>query len=281
MNKNSPIDSERLVTDPDQQPGVVLEVPEGITPLGLAEDGYYSDKMVRCTFCKQRQKHRKGFYAILPGGTKALCGHCCAVKLTSKATVAKIERNTELKIKVAKQHQISEALLRDVDELTDLLKSNFIPTEEDIEKNFEALTYIFPSQILRLESKLGYALGGFRSIANACQGKLTEARIEQLLKKRQKSMQAVGLALEAMEKAVSMLEFKQLSRQIKSWAHADNYDCDDVSFNNGQLVAGKFQTYDDEYGFWEKTVDLCFVEMPDTSRVREIIAGSRNSSVLE
>lgn len=277
MSKNTPLDSDFLVTDPDQQPGVVLEVPEGIEPLGLAEEGYYSVKMVRCSFCRQRQKHRKGFFAILPDGTKALCGHCCAVQLTSKATVAKIERNIERKIKVAKQRQISNALLQDVDELSDLLKTNFIPVAEDIEWNFDELKDVFPSQPLSLEYKLGYALGGFRSIANACEDKLTDAKVEQLLQKRQKSMEAVGLALDAMEKAVSMLSFNHLGGRIKNWANADGYENADVSFKGGQLVAGKWQTHLGIYDFWESTVDLRPVEMPEVSRVRDIISGPHAS----
>ena len=270
----APLDNGFLITDPDQQPGVVFEVPNGIEPEGLPEDGYYSEKMVRCSFCKQRQKHRKGFFAILPDSTKALCGHCCAVQLTSKATVAKIERTTERKIEVVRQRQISKALLQDVDELLDLLETNFVPVSHDIEWNFAELRYIFASQPLKLEYKLGYALGGFRSIANACEEKLTDAKVEQLLQKRQKSMEVVSLALDAMEKAVSLLSFNQLGGRIKNWGKVDGYASADVSFRKGRLVAGKRQTYLGEYDFWESTVDLRPVEMPQCIRLYEIISGS-------
>ncbi|MEM9434593.1 MAG: hypothetical protein AAGA12_11785 [Pseudomonadota bacterium] len=185
--------------------------------------------------------------------------------------MAKIERNIERKIKVAKQRQISNALMEDVDELTELLKTNFIPVAEHIEWNFEELRDMFPSQQLSLDYKLGHAIGGFRSIAIACDDNLTDAKVEQLLQKRQKSMEAVGLALDSVENAVKILKFNHLGGRIKNWAKADGYESADVSFKDGKLVARKWQTYRGEYGFWESTLELRPVEMPDCSRVRSII----------
>jgi hypothetical protein len=272
LSKIAPTDSEFLVTDPDQQPDVVLEVPAGITPLGLSEEGYYSDKMVRCSFCKQRQKHRKGFFAILPDGKKALCGHCCAVQLTSKETVAKIERGIDRKVKAAKQQQVSTALLEDVEELTQILKSDLIPVEAAIERNLEELNDVFTNLNLSHEYKLGYALGGFRSISNACEDRISDAKVEELLKKRKLSMQAVGKALDAMEQATSMLQVSRLGGRINNWAKPNGYERSDVSFKNGVLVAGKWQTHLGEYDFWETTVEIERVVMPSCGRVREIIA---------
>ena len=63
---------EFLITDPESQPSVVLEVEQGVRPLQLLEP-YSATVDVHCAFCPQRQRHKHGYLALLPDGRRALC----------------------------------------------------------------------------------------------------------------------------------------------------------------------------------------------------------------
>lgn len=144
MSKALSPDEEFVITDLDKQPGVVLEVEPGIRPVMLLE-GYLSEKMVWCSFCKQRQRHGKGCFALLPDGSKALCGHCCAVEFTDKTTVAKIEKDLDRLVAQAEQWKISGTVLERVPELIEILDCDLIPIEQSVQQVMEELERIFPT----------------------------------------------------------------------------------------------------------------------------------------
>lgn len=271
MSKSTPADAEFLITDPDQQPDVVLEVPAGIVPIGLSDEGYYSDKTVRCSFCKQRQKHRKGFFALLPDGTKALCGHCCAVQLTSKATVAKIERETERKIRSAKKRLIASAVLEDVPEIIELLEEKFVPVETEMREMYADLRNVFWAFYPPRIRPLGYALGGLRTIVTACEKDLTDAKVEELLRKKALAKSAVADSLQDMEAGIAGLRFDYIRGHIGKWGKSSGYETGDFGFKDGVVKAGKWQDHLGEYAFWETTVELEEIEFPDTTRIKELI----------
>lgn len=59
MSRHLP-DEDLLITDPERQPGVILDVPPDVRPIGLLDTGYYADHEVRCSFCVKRTRHKKG-----------------------------------------------------------------------------------------------------------------------------------------------------------------------------------------------------------------------------
>ena len=93
MAKAAPTE-EFLITDPEAQPGVVLKVEPGIRPLQLLEP-YLADHDVHCAFCLQRQLHKHGYFALLPDGSRALCGNICALEYFDKATVSSLDRKRD------------------------------------------------------------------------------------------------------------------------------------------------------------------------------------------
>lgn len=69
-----------LITDPLAQPGVVASVPEGVEIVDLDDVPYRAEPQVHCAFCKHKQLHNDGYFAVLSNGLRAPCGNCCAAK---------------------------------------------------------------------------------------------------------------------------------------------------------------------------------------------------------
>jgi hypothetical protein len=78
-----------LITNPLAQPGVIPTVPYGIEMIDLDDVPYLAEPQVNCAFCKFKQLHNKGYFAILSNGMRAPCGNCCAAKFdpVKKATI--------------------------------------------------------------------------------------------------------------------------------------------------------------------------------------------------
>ncbi|PTA98892.1 MULTISPECIES: hypothetical protein [unclassified Sulfitobacter] len=260
-----------VITDPEQQPGVTLEVHAGIRPVMLL-DGYLSDTNVRCSFCKQRQWHRKGIFALLPDGSKALCGHCCAVELTDKTTVAKIERNLEKRVEIAAHRKMSAAVLGNAQELLQILDRDFIPVEKEMLQMIEEMERIFPSLQQRKPPKLAVARGGLATIIEAAEHKLTDLRVEEILKKRKLVDEAIHTGIELLEEGIKAFKPEHISRQLRHLALRARYE--ESKMVGRTITVGRWEMYRGEYEFWETIYELPLMEMPSTATIHGMLVNT-------
>lgn len=268
MSKTVPPDEEFVVTDPDQQPGVVLEVEPGIRPVTLLA-GYLSEKMVRCSFCKRRQPHRKGCFALLPDGRKALCGHCCAVEFADKSTVAKIEKELDRRVAKAEQRRLSGAVLEGVPELLEVLDRDFIPVEQDVHHVMEELERIFPALRQRKPPKLAVARGGLATILKAADEKLNERKIEEILRKRGLVKEALREGLALLEESVKAVSPDRIRSHFRNLAEGAGYE--EMKMSGNIMVVGKWDTHLGEYDFREITYKVPVIVMPDKTEIRSLM----------
>jgi len=129
LNKQTFAEDDFLITDPEKHPGVVLEVPAGVNPLRLEPIGYRAETEVRCAFCRNRQRHSYGFFAVLPDGSLALCGNCCAIEISDKSTVAKIRQDVKRREITNQNMIIIRELTRGLPEILEVLERDFLPVE--------------------------------------------------------------------------------------------------------------------------------------------------------
>ncbi|MFX0543163.1 hypothetical protein ACEWPM_015715 [Roseovarius sp. S4756] len=220
MSKQVLPDEDFVITDPEQQPGVVLEVEPGIRPVMLL-DGYLSEKIVRCSFCKQRQWHRKGIFALLPDGSKALCGHCCAVGFTDKSTVAKIEKDLDIRVKKSAQRKVSAAVTSGIPELLEALDRDFMRVHRELNEVFNEMESIFPSMKKRARSGFGYARGGLIAIVKASDHKLSDSQIESILKKRSLANEIILKSLSVLREGISAMRHDRIRASLPHLASQD------------------------------------------------------------
>ena len=261
-------DEEFVITDPDRQPGVVLEVAPGIRPVMLL-DGYLSEKMVRCSFCKQRQRHRKGCFALLPNGSKALCGHCCAVEFTDKTTVSKIEKDLDRRVAQAEQRKISRVVLEGVPEMIEIFDRDLIPVEQTVHQVMEELERIFPTLRQRKRPKLAVARGGLATIMKAAGEKLTERRIEEILRKRVLVSEAIREGLVLLEEGVKAVSPDRIRSRFRNLAEGAGYE--EMKMTGNIMVVGRWDTHLGQYDFRETTYEVPAILMPDTTEIRRLM----------
>ncbi|SEJ30489.1 hypothetical protein SAMN05421762_0956 [Pseudooceanicola nitratireducens] len=269
MSEALPPDEEFVITDPDQQPGVVFEVEPGIRPAML--EGYLSEKMVRCSFCKQRQRHRKGCFALLPEVSKALCDHCCAVEFTDKVTVAKIEKDLDRRVAQAEQRKISGAVFEGVPQLIEILDRDLIPIEQSLQQVMEELERIFPALRRRKPPKLAVACGGLATILKAADEKLIERRIEEILRKRGLVNDAIREGFALLQESVKAISPDRIRSRFRGLAEGAGYE--EMKMSGNVMVAGKWDTHLGEYDFWETTYEGSVIIMPDTTEIRGLMEG--------
>lgn len=118
-----------LIVDADQIEGVVSTVPSTVQPVRLL-DGYSSEKLVPCAFCKQKQRHYKGFVVELTDGSLALAGNCCATKIGGKSEVTKLAARVAKKEKAANLAREKQALHDALTLLQSEISKTWVPLEQ-------------------------------------------------------------------------------------------------------------------------------------------------------
>jgi hypothetical protein len=269
MSKQYAADDDFLITDPEKQPGVILDLPAGVAPLGLREEGYYAEAMVRCSFCRQRQRHRRGYFAVLPDGSLALCGHCCAVALTSKATVARIDRRVDTQIAAAEHRTISGAIVRNVPEILALIDRDFLALEREVNETSCEISTLFPGWYRRAVPRLGVARGGLVAMLNEAGGKLTDRKVEELLKKRQLVFQAIREGLELLKEGADFIDLDRIRGLYRHHAHRCKYQ--EASLKGRVLTAGGCFYHLGEYDYWTFELEIPEITVPDTTELLELL----------
>lgn len=274
MSKQPFAEDDFLITDPEKHPGVVLEVPAGVKPLRLEPIGYRADIEVRCAFCRNRQRHIYGFFALLPDGNLALCGNCCAVEIADKSTVKKIKRDVQRR-EVSNQCMIViRELTKGLPEVLALLERDFLPIEAQVNSTVEKLEWLLPSSrgTWKTSKKLGLARGGLVSVLKIT-GKLDERGVEGVLEKRQRIFAAIREGLQELEVAAKALRVGPVKHTLSNLARRDGYE--QVTMRGAEVVVGGWisDPDDDEMEiFSERTVPLPSLEVPDAGELLGLLA---------
>lgn len=134
--------SSSLIVDADKVEGVVAVIPSTVEPVRLL-DGYSNEKLVSCAFCRQKQKHYRGFFVELSDGKLALAGNCCATKIGGKDEVEKISKSVASKEKVANVVAEKRALFDALSLLKVETCNDWLPVEQQINKTIAEVSSFF------------------------------------------------------------------------------------------------------------------------------------------
>ncbi len=228
MAKSSPTE-EFLITDPEKQPGVVLQVEAGVRPVQLLEP-YLADSDVHCAFCQQRQLHRHGYMALLPDGRRALCGNVCAEEYFDKQTVSSLDRKREQLAGARLRRQQAEAIVGKCADLLPVIDSDIAPNEWEAEASMAHLGRFIPAEARERikESEVagvaylgqscrafGDARGGIACIVGKADG-VTAREAEKLMEKRAAVVERIEHGTHYLSEAVAFFEAENLQR-FRRW----------------------------------------------------------------
>jgi len=273
VSKQPFAENDFLITDPEKHPGVVFEVPAGVRPLRLEPIGYRADTEVRCAFCRNRQRHVYGFFAVLPDGSLALCGNCCAVEISDKSTVAKIKQDVKRREITSQNMVVIRELTRGLPEVLEVLERDFLPIEAQVNSIAEKLEWLFPSSrgTWKTSKKLGLARGGLVSVLKIT-GRLDERGVESVLEKRRRIFTALHEGLQELEAAAKALRPGPVKHTVCNLARRDGYE--QVTIRGAEVVVGGWipDPDDDEMEiFSEQAVPLPPLQVPDTGELLELM----------
>lgn len=264
-------DDDFLITQPDKQPGVVLELPPGIRPMMLLE-GYMSDYPVHCAFCRQRQLHRKGILVLLEDASKAMCGHCCAEEIGGKATVASIERSVDRMVAVSEKKRRSASVAAGLPEILKLLDADFLPIERAINDTIDKLRGMFPDLPRETSSQLAIARGGLVSIVKNAAKPMKDKTVEEMLRRRRLALSAVSIGLDNLDEALDFFAEENLRNIFKDLRRRTKYDR--IRFDGG-IVRFEWHEWICEAGEYEdfyNEITLPRMDIPDRTLIRRLIA---------
>ncbi len=249
MAKLSPTE-EFLITDPESQPDVVLEVEPGVRPLQLLEP-YSAAIDVHCAFCSQRQRHRHGYLALLPDGRRALCGNICAEEFFDKQTVSTLDRKRERLASARRRQQMSDAIVGTAEKLLPIIDKEIAPNEWEAEAAMLELgRHLSPAvRALIKESNVvgvaflgqpcrafGDARGGIACILQKVD-QLTDREAEQLLAKRAAVIERIKHGTHYLQEAVAFFERANLARFCE-WmlANKEIHDVAEIRLAKKRLI---------------------------------------------
>lgn len=274
MTRHIP-DHEAIISDPDKQPGVILDVPAGLKPIELL-DAYQAAYPVRCSFCRQRQSHYRGFLALLEDGSRALCGHECAEHIGGKATVAALERTLERRLKEAEGRAVAAAVTAGVPEILAILDRDVMPVHRKAERVLRRLEKALPRAVeTSAGSRLGFARGGLQRLLKARNESLTDRQVEDLLKVRARVAEEIPAGLDELEKAMSFLHPSNLKKEAGRLRHAARAEEVEVK---GEVVRVMREVYSACLGgyYWHQdALILPRLAMPDRGPIMRAIEAMR------
>lgn len=222
-----------LITNPEKQPDVVLEVEAGARPIQLLEP-YAADHDVHCAFCKQRQLHKNGYLALLEDGRRALCGNVCAEEYFDKATVNSLDRKRDQLAGARRKRQQAEAIIGKAADLLPVIDNDIAPNEWAAEAAMAALgNYIPPAVRHQIKGSdvqgvvylgqscraFGDARGGIACIVGKADG-VTDGEAAKLMEKRAAVMERIEHGTHYLQEAVAFFQPDNLQR-FRSWMLAN------------------------------------------------------------
>lgn len=210
MNKQRSAEDDFLITDPEKHPGVVLKVKAGERPRRLEPIGYLADTEVRCAFCPQRQRHRRGFFAVLADESLALCGNCCAEKIAGKSTVAKIKRDIQRREEVAAARRDIALLGAGLAPVIEILTRNWLPLEKEVHRHVYRLKECFFTVKTPKMAKLSHVAAGLQDIVSAA----TTGSVSNVKSKRARALDMISEGVSELNAEVRKLDLEELRRLV-------------------------------------------------------------------
>lgn len=208
-----------LIRDPLSQPGVVEDVQPGIAPTDLLPTPYYANDMVRCAFCPQRQHHRKGYFAVLPDGSVALCGNCCAVHFAGLETVQRIDRE---RTRIESSIRNRDRLLPITHGIAELLEA-IEPFWQLEQKTAKAVAYLaakFPGEFdAQQDQFIARGRGGLVTIQKQEGESLTDVRLAELRKTRESASNLIQLGLNQLPERCSKVSPRSIRKRLDELMH--------------------------------------------------------------
>jgi hypothetical protein len=283
MAQSSPTE-EFLITDPEAQPGVVLEVEAGVRPVQLLEP-YYANHDVRCAFCAHRQVHKKGYLALLPDGRRALCGNVCAEEYFDKQTVNSLDRKRDQLASARLRREQADAIIGNAAALLPIIDADIAPNEWEAEAamaelglhlNAAVREQIRNSDVLGVEylgqacRAFGDARGGIALIVSKASG-VTEAEAAKLMEKRAKVVERIEHGTRYLHEAAAFFRPDNLHR-FRDWLLANQgiHDIRSVNLSNKRKVILRRQVgrnWDDTPIFATYEVAVPEIEAPDLDQI--------------
>lgn len=207
-------DNDFLIREPLNQPGVVEDVESGITPTDLLPTPYYADDMVRCAFCAQRQHHRKGYFAVLPGGALALCGHCCAVNFAGLETVQRIDRERARLASSIRNRDRLLPITHGVAELLDAIEPLYWLERKTAEARVYLAT-VFPRDFDRRQDQyISRGRGGLVAIMRQEGKSLTDAQIAEWREIRESALNLIRIGLDELPRRCADVSPRSIRKRI-------------------------------------------------------------------
>ncbi len=272
-----------LITDPEKQLGVVLEVEAGARPIQLLEP-YASDHDVHCAFCKQKQLHKNGYLALLEDGRRALCGNVCAEEYFDKQTVNSLDRKRDQLASARLKRNQADAIIGKAADLLPMIDADIAPNEWEAEAAMTALGPHIPnavreqikgSDVLGVDylgqpcRAFGDARGGIACIVGKSEG-VTEREAEKLMEKRVAVIERIEQGTNYLQEAVAFFQPDNLQR-FRAWMLANQ----NLHKIRGVNVTKRHLTITVEEGTdwmgdpWTKRyqLDLPSIEAPDLAKI--------------
>lgn len=212
MNKQTFAEDDFLITDPEKHPGVVLEVPAGVQPLRLEPIGYHAETEVRCAFCRNRQKHNCGFFAVLPDESQALCGNCCAEKIADKSTVAKIKRDIKRREEVAAARKDIALLAVGLPPVIEILERDWLRVESEIHRNVYRLKECFFAVKAPRMAKLSVASKGLHDIVSAAS--IGPVSVAEIKRRRSRALDMISEGVSELRGEIEKLNIDEVGRLV-------------------------------------------------------------------
>jgi len=275
---------EFLITDPEAQPGVVLEVEAGVRPVQLLEP-YYANHDVRCAFCAHRQVHKKGYLALLPDGRRALCGNVCAEEYFDKQTVNSLDRKRDQLASARLRREQADAIIGNAAALLPMIDAEIAPNEWEAEAamidlglhlNSAVREQIRGSDVLGVEylgqgcRAFGDARGGIALIVGKASG-VTEAEAAKLMEKRAKVIERIEHGTRYLREAIAFFQPDNLHR-FREWLLANQgiHDIRSVNLSNRRKIILRRQigrNWDDSPVLQSYEVEVPEIEAPDLVQI--------------
>ncbi|WP_134681541.1 hypothetical protein [Paracoccus ravus] len=211
-----------LIRNPLGQPGVVQEVEAGVRPVDLLPTGYYADNEVRCSFCTQRQAHRRGYFAVLPDGALALCGNCCAIKIAGKETVGAIDRRRNLAASGLKRKEAADRLTAGLPAVMEALEDGPLHAEATIRKTLQKLHDVFGGSGYVPDAMISHGAGGLKSVLKAVTNdNFSEKDVPALMQKKAKAISLIKSGVEMLPERRRLISYPAIGEFLKE-THARN-----------------------------------------------------------